>query len=123
MDHATANLPARDFDATEAFYARLGFLTQFKGEDWMILKRDGVVLEFFPHPQLDPLQSWFSACLRLEDVDGFMALCQAADIPVTTKGAPRIHMPTIHPQIYMGALIDLDGSLLRIIQNEDGVRA
>ena len=27
-------------------------------------------LEFFPHPELDPLTSWFSCCLRLDDLDG-----------------------------------------------------
>jgi hypothetical protein len=37
----------------------------------MILKCDDLTLEFFPHPALDPLTSWFSCCLRLDDLDSF----------------------------------------------------
>ncbi|MFZ6826685.1 hypothetical protein ACO0TA_31065, partial [Klebsiella pneumoniae] len=42
------NLPSRDFDVTEAFYAKLGFATSWKDRGWMILQRGGLQLEFFP---------------------------------------------------------------------------
>ncbi|MDW5652062.1 hypothetical protein SBT20_27970 [Klebsiella pneumoniae] len=35
-DHVTPNLPSRDFDVTEAFYAKLGFATSWKDRGWMI---------------------------------------------------------------------------------------
>ena len=40
-DHVTPNLPSRDFDVTEAFYAKLGFATSWKDRGWMILQRGG----------------------------------------------------------------------------------
>jgi hypothetical protein len=65
-DVATPNLPSRDFEKTSRFCAALGFSDGWRDEGWMILKRGDLTLEFFPHPELDPLTSWFSCCLRLE---------------------------------------------------------
>ncbi|MEM8724670.1 MAG: bleomycin resistance protein, partial [Pseudomonadota bacterium] len=52
-DIATPNLPSRDFDATEAFYAQFGFECGYKDGGWMILRRGPaggrLVLEFFPY--------------------------------------------------------------------------
>ena len=50
----TANLPSRDFGATRAFYARLGFELAFRNDGWMILALGDQIVEFFPHPELDP---------------------------------------------------------------------
>ena len=73
-DHVTPNLPSRDFDVTEAFYAKLGFATSWKDRGWMILQRGGLQLEFFPYPDLDPATSSFGCCLRLDDLDAMVAL-------------------------------------------------
>ncbi|MEL6708687.1 MAG: bleomycin resistance protein [Pseudomonadota bacterium] len=117
-DLATPNLPARDFDATEAFYGKLGFEPTYRDNGWMILKRGSIVLEFFPHPDLDPLSSWFSCCLRLDDLDGFIEAVQTADIPVGHIGYPRVHLPKVEASgLTIGYLNDLDGSLVRLIQN------
>jgi hypothetical protein len=116
--YATPNLPSRCFDATLSFYTGLGFVETWRDDDWMILEREGIALEFFPHAELDPLASWFSCCLRLDDVDAFYALCKAAGISEKNEGHPRLHPPII--QAWggkIGALIDPDGSLLRLIQN------
>ena len=119
-DRATPNLPARDFTGSSGFYARLGFTEEYRDGGWMILRRGGVTLEFFPFPDLDPSSSSFSCCLRLDDVDGFYAVCRAAGLPETTQGWPRIHAPRREPPsgLRIGALIDPDGSLLRLVQNE-----
>lgn len=117
MDRSTPNLPSRDFDLTRDFYAGIGFVEVFRNHDWLILTRGQIVLEFFPHPTLDPAESWFSCCLRLDDVDGFFAKCKAAGIPEATTGHPRVHAPSGGPDVYMGALLDPDGSLLRFIRN------
>ena len=116
MDRATPNLPSRDFAATSAFYGRLGFTEAYRDAGWMILDRGGITLEFFPYPDLDPAVSSFGACLRLTDVDGFHAICAAAGVPDTRKGWPRLHPPVREAWGgRVGALVDPDGSLLRLI--------
>lgn len=59
-DAATPNLPSHDFENTFQFYSTLGFTETWRDKGWMILKRGSLTLEFFPHPDLDPLASWFS---------------------------------------------------------------
>lgn len=118
-DHATPNLPSQNFDVTAAFYGRLGFQVAFRDTGWMILKRVGIALEFFPHPELDPLTSWFSCCLRLDDLAGFYAQCKAAGIGEASTGHPRLHPP--QEEEWGGtiaALVDPDGTLVRLIQNK-----
>ena len=115
---ATPNLPSRDFHATADFYGRLGFVDAWRDPSWMILQRGPVTLEFFPHPDLEPSESWFSCCLRLDDADAFYATCREAGVGVATTGFPRLHPLELQPWgARSGALIDLDGTLLRLIQN------
>ena len=117
-DRATPNLPSRDFEATSRFYAALGFGEGWRDAGWMILTRGDLTLEFFPHPKLDPLTSWFSCCLRLDDLDDFYAACKAAGLPESDAGQPRLHPPRVeHWGGRVGALIDCDGTLVRLIQN------
>ena len=117
-DHATPNLPSRDFAATSAFYGALGFQEAWRDAGWMILTRGDVQLEFFPYPDLDPLKSAFGCCLRLDDLDAFYAVCKAAGLPETNVGQPRLHPPRLEPWGgRVGFMIDPDGTLLRLIQN------
>ncbi len=116
-DRATPNLPSRDLDATVRFFAGLGFRETWRDEGWLILVRGDLQLEFFPYPDLDPAASSFGSCLRLDDVDAFYAVCRAAGIPERTTGWPRLHPPAREAWGgRVGALIDPDGSLLRLIQ-------
>ncbi|MBU6372089.1 MAG: VOC family protein [Alphaproteobacteria bacterium] len=111
-DVVTANLPARDFDETVAFYERLGFEVEFRDAGWMILSRGALEIEFFPHPDLVPADSWFSACVRVADVDALHRAWSAAGLPDT--GVPRMTAPKDEPfGMRMFALIDPNGSLLR----------
>ena len=117
-DHATPNMPSRDFDATQAFYAALGFTRTYRDDGWMILSRGDIKLEFFTHPELDPAASWFSCCLRVDDLDALYTVCTGAGIPDQRTGWPRLHPPRVEPWGgRVAALIDLDGTLLRLIQN------
>lgn len=117
-DHATPNLPSRDFGATSSFYAPLGFVEGWRDEGWMILKRGDLTLEFFPDPSVDPLTTAAGCCLRLDDLDNFYAGCKAAGLPETCFGQPRLHAPKTEDWGgRIGALIDPDGNLLRLIQN------
>jgi len=118
-DRATPNLPSRDFERTAQFYVALGFTESWRDAGWMILERGDLILEFFVHPDLDPAASAFGSCLRLDDVQGFYAVLLAAGIPEATTGWPRLHPPKREAWGgLVGALIDPDGSLLRLIQED-----
>jgi catechol 2,3-dioxygenase-like lactoylglutathione lyase family enzyme len=113
-DRVTANLPARDFDETAAFYRALGFEARFRGGVWMLVSRGGLEIEFFPHPGLDPAQSWFSACVRVADVDRLHADWSAAGLP--GAGIPRMTEPKDEASGFrVFALVDPNGSLLRCL--------
>jgi len=117
-DRATANLPAKDMDATAHFYARLGFTAGFKDDGWMILNRRALELEFFPYRDLDPSLSSFSACLRVDDLDALYAAFQKAGLPSDCWSIPRLTAPKLEDfGLRMFALIDPNGSLLRCIGN------
>lgn len=121
IDRVTANLPSRDFDQTVAFYGRLGFAVAYRDAGWLILARDTLMLEFFPHPELDPYASWFSACLRLDDPDKMLAEWQNLGLSSDHRAIPRLtgFVPASGGAPRMFALIDPDGSLLRVIDNQE----
>ncbi len=117
-DHATPNLPARDYAASEAFYAALGFETAYRSSDWMIMERGGLTIEFFCYPDLDPATSSFSCCFRLDDLDGFCAIILAAGVPDSRCGWPRLH--PAQREDWGGRvayLVDPDGTLVRLVEN------
>lgn len=117
-DHATPNLPSRDFAATAEFYAAFGLRESFRSPGWMILKRGEILLEFFPLPDLDADNSSFGACLRLDDLDAMVDAATTAGVPVKTTGIPRLQLPhTEASGIRIGYVVDPDGSLLRLVQN------
>lgn len=119
-DHATPNLPARDFEVTARFYAPLGFETRWRDGGWMILERGAVMLEFFPYSDLDPLTSGFGCCLRLDDIDALYDAARAAGVPETCMGQPRLHPARIEDSgMRIAYLIDPDGTQLRLVENKE----
>ena len=114
----TANLPSRDFDKTEAFYHALGFQTVYRGDAWMIIQRSGMMVEFFPHPELNTQTSWFSASMRLADIDAMHREWAALGLPSDQNETPRLTEPFSlggdAPRMF--ALIDPDGSLWRVME-------
>ena len=117
-DTGTPNLPARDFAATAAFYAKLGFEEDYRSDGWMILSRGDVTLEFFPYPDLDPYQSSFSCCIRLDDMGPMMVLVETSGVPDARHGVPRYHPAAPGPSgLTVAYLLDPEGTLLRLIQN------
>lgn len=116
-DHATPNLPSRDFAATAEFYGRLSFTEAWHDTGWMILESSGLTLEFFPYPNLDPAGSSFGCRLRLDDVAAFADVALAAGVAEGSVGWPRLHRPRReHWGGLVGALVDPDGTLLRLVQ-------
>lgn len=116
----TANLPSRDFTATEAFYARLGFERRFRNEGWMILGLGDTQVEFFPHAALDPRDSWFSACLRCDDLEAMHARFARAGLPQDRSSVPRLTgIFKLEGAPRMFALVDEDGSLWRVLDEGD----
>lgn len=117
-DRVTANLPSRDLDKTEEFYQALGFVSRFKDDGWMIMQRGPLEIEFFPHGELDPRTSSFSACLRVDDLDALYAAFGNANLAKDCWSTPRIDEPELKPWgMRMFHVVDLDGSLLRCIDN------
>ena len=117
-DRVTANLPSRDFGVTAGFYGAMGFAVDYRDDGWMILSRGPLVLEFFSHPDLDPRSSWFSACLRVDDPDALLDDWQRIGIASDTTAIPRLvgfFKPGAAPRMF--AVVDPDGSLLRVIDN------
>ena len=117
-DRITANLPSRDFAATAAFYAALGFAPTYRSDGWMILTRGPLEVEFFPSPDLDPFASNASACVRVDDLDGLLSTWESAGLPDNPRDIPRLTGIVKHPGVpRLFALVDLDGSLLRVLEN------
>ena len=116
-DRISANLPSRDLDKTAVFYEALGFTVGFKDDGWMILNRGPLELEFFPMPDLNPKTSWFSACVRVNDLDALYAAFLRAGLSDNCRDTPRLSPPADEHGMRMFALVDLDGSLLRCIDN------
>lgn len=120
-DRVTANLPSRDFDATEGFYGLLGFVRHWRDESWMILSRGPYEVEFFPHPDLNPCESWFSACLRSQDWQALHVEWRNLSIPEDSTSFPRIssEITDFGPGVpRMFFLHDPDGTLWRVMEPE-----
>lgn len=117
----TANLPSRSFDATQAFYEGLGFRPAWRGDRWMILEKDGMTVEFFPHPELDPKESWFSACLRLPNIDALRDEWSQLGLSNDATAFPRLTAITeataAAPRMF--CMVDPDGSLWRVIEDKE----
>ena len=116
-DHATCNLPSNDFDRTEGFYGGMGFTRRYRDEGWMILERGGMKLEFFKAP-INPKESWFGACLRVDDLDGFHAVCRTLNLSENQHDIPRLGWPKREASgIRIFYMVDPDGTLLRCVEN------
>ncbi len=117
-DRITANLPSRDTDATAAFYEKLGFTTGYNDGGWLIINRGALELEFFHLSDHNPKESCFSACLRVDDLDGLHAEFSKVGLPNYCGAMPSMGTIEVEPHgIRLFTLIDPEGSLLRCIDN------
>jgi catechol 2,3-dioxygenase-like lactoylglutathione lyase family enzyme len=117
-DRAIPNLPARDVDATVAFYGGFGFTVAYRSDEWLILRRGDLQLEFFPAPDVDPLSSSFMCTVRVADLDALHAAIAATGIPQMTTGHPRLTPIERRPWGMRAAyLVDLDGTQLSLVED------
>ncbi len=117
-DLAVPTLPSRDLGATSVFYRALGFIEHYRDDRWLIMARGTLTLEFFPHEHLDPATSDFQANLRVDDLESLHRDVTAAGVPLRTTGYPRLTPIEVQPWGVRAAfLVDLDGTLLRLIEN------
>lgn len=117
-DRALPNLPSSDFDVTQRFYERFGFRVVFRDDGWMILRRGAVEIEFFPHPDLDPLTSSHRCTIRVDDLDELWQAIHTSGVLVADRGRPRLHEPRVERSgLRIGYLVDVDGTQLTLIQN------
>ena len=117
-DRAVPNLPSRSFDDTIAFYRGFGFDEQFRDGGWLILERDGIVLEFFLAPEHDPYASWFMTSVRVNDLDALYAAVRASGVPERESGIPRLVTVALREWGQRaGYLVDPDGTQLHLIED------
>lgn len=114
QDYISANLPAISFESTRLFYEFLGFECAYQSEQWMIMRKDSLILEFFHHPTLEAKSSWFSACLRTYVMHDLFHYWNTLD----WSKFPDARITEIQDlgEIEMFCVIDPNGSLIRCIQ-------
>lgn len=113
-------LPSCDIDATEAFWARLGFATVYKERaEYLLTRRDAAEVHFWLNPALEPGRNDAGAYLRPSDVDALDAEWGALGLPAA--GAPRLVRVEDKPWgMRELAVIDADGNLIRAGQESAG---
>ncbi len=122
LTRACPILPSRDLDATERFYAKLGFKLggRFEEEGYLILYRDTVELHFFRSPDHVPETCDHGVYLRLSEVADWSKELEQS-IP-EREGHPSI-IPAEHKPWGMFELtvFDPDGTILRAgTESENG---
>ena len=109
-------LPSRNFEETARFYEGLGFAvaSQYHPPDaYLIMRRGGIELHFFPHFDLDPAASYAGCYIRVADVDAWFDGARRTGLP--RAGIPRIVALCDRPWgMREFAIIDPSGSLIRI---------
>lgn len=114
------NLPSRDLAATAAFYGRFGFRQLHQDDDWLVLRRGDLQLEFFRKVDLEPRGHDFACCLRVADLPSLYDAVRAAGVPENRQGMPSLRPITTQPWgQQMSTLLDPDGNLLRMIDDDD----
>ena len=117
VDVAVPTLPARDMDATIAFYGQFGFEPVYRTPDpegYVILRRpEGLEIHFFRWPELDPERTYTGCYLRVSNVDALYGEFAAARLPA--RGIPSLG--GIEKKFFgmrEFRLIDPNGNLLRV---------
>lgn len=86
----------------------------------MILTFQDTQVEVFPHPDLDPTNSWFSACLRVDDIAPLHKSWSGLGLATDPNAIPRLCdiIPARGSVPRMFPLVDPDGTLWRVIDTK-----
>jgi catechol 2,3-dioxygenase-like lactoylglutathione lyase family enzyme len=118
-DRAVPNLPSRDLVATAEFYGGFGFRELHRDDNWLVLRRGDLQLEFFRKNDLDPRGHDFACCLRVADLPALYEAVCAAGVPRIRYGLPSVRPIATQPWgQQMSTLLDPDGNLLRMIADD-----
>jgi hypothetical protein len=117
-ESAVPILPSRDLGETLAFLERLGFENagvHWSEWDYLIVRRGGIELHFFAHPEIDPLTTDAMCYLRVPDADAVYAEWSEAGVESDPATGSRL-MPPVTTDYGMRefALVDKSGNLYRI---------
>jgi catechol 2,3-dioxygenase-like lactoylglutathione lyase family enzyme len=82
-DRAVPNLPSRDLAATSAFYDGMGFRDLHRDDDWLLLSRGDLQIEFFRKDDHQPRGHDFAAACG-------SPICRACTPPCSRPAYPRI---------------------------------
>ena len=119
-DRAVPNLPSRDLVASAAFYGGLGFRELHRDDNWLVLRRGDLQIEFFRKDDHDPVGHDFACCLRVADLAELYEAVRAAGVPEKRYGLPSVRPIKTQPWGQrMSTVLDLDGNLLRMIEDDD----
>jgi hypothetical protein len=111
-------LPCREVAAAEVFWLRLGFVTEYRDDEYLLMKREGAEVHFWRNPALEPSRNDAGAYLRPSDVDALDAEWGALGLPGV--GIPRLERVEDKPWgMRELALIDADGNLIRAGQETE----
>jgi catechol 2,3-dioxygenase-like lactoylglutathione lyase family enzyme len=111
-------MPAKDLDATLAFYERLGFENAGGPHaewNYLIIRRGSVQLHFYGEPDVDPLTTAFSCYVYTDDADALYDEWNAIGVPSVEATGSRLQ-PPVQTDYGMRefALVDPNGNLLRV---------
>jgi catechol 2,3-dioxygenase-like lactoylglutathione lyase family enzyme len=119
-DRAVPNLPSRDLAATASFYESFGFREMYRDDNWLVLRRVDLQIEFFRKDDHNPRGHDFGCCLRVSDLASLYEAVRAAGVPEKRHGLPSVRPIATQPWgQQMSTLLDPDGNLLRMIADDD----
>jgi catechol 2,3-dioxygenase-like lactoylglutathione lyase family enzyme len=119
-DRAVPNLPSRDLAATASFYGGIGFRELHRDDNWLVLRRGELQIEFFRKDEHDPHGHDFGCCLRVADLTSLYDAVCAAGVPNKKYGLPSVRPIATQPWgQQMSTLLDPDGNLLRMIADDN----
>jgi hypothetical protein len=110
-------LPSRDLRATADWYAPLGFAVGgLWPDEYLILTHPrGIELHFWPHPDEVPETNDVACYVRCDTLDEVHAIHDEwADVVTARTGIPRLTPVGTTGPMLETALIDPDGTLVRI---------
>ena len=120
IDRAVPNLPSRDLSATAGFYATFGFVELHRDDNWLVLRRGSLQVEFFRKDDLNPRHHDFGCCLRVADLEELYDAVRSAGVPQKRYGLPSVRPIETQPWGQrMSTVLGPDGNLLRMIADSD----